>query len=161
MAEFAPIFIFSMIGGTLADRWKPRRTMVWSDLLTAASVFAVLLALIYGSWHALFFAAFVSSVLSQFSQPSAMKLFKRHVPDKQLQGVMAAHQSLSSLFNAKYGRGLYRQSRGRDDSAVYGHDGCRNVARGRIKSDAVAANRLFDFRDFVYGRLARAHPAAG
>ncbi len=98
VAEFAPIFIFSMIGGTLADRWKPRRTMVWSDLLTAASVFAVLLALIYGSWHALFFAAFVSSVLSQFSQPSAMKLFKRHVPDKQLQGVMAAHQSLSSLF---------------------------------------------------------------
>jgi len=98
VAEFAPIFIFSIIGGTFADRWKPRRTMVGSDLLTSASVFAVLLALVYGSWHALFFAAFVSSVLSQFSQPSAMKLFKRHVPEDRLQGVMALQQSISSLF---------------------------------------------------------------
>lgn len=28
VAEFAPIFIFSIIGGTFADRWKPKKTMV-------------------------------------------------------------------------------------------------------------------------------------
>ncbi|RKP58028.1 MFS transporter [Cohnella endophytica] len=98
VAEFAPIFLFALIGGTFADRWKPKRTMIASDLLSSVSVFAVLFALIYGSWHALLFATLVSSSLSQFSQPSAMKIFKRHVPQEQLQGVMAAFQSMTALF---------------------------------------------------------------
>lgn len=98
VAEFAPIFVFAIVGGTFADRWKPKRTMVWCDLLSAVSVFVVLLVLIFGSWQALFFATFVSAVLSQFSQPSAMKLFKRHVPGEQLQGVMAAFQTLMAIF---------------------------------------------------------------
>lgn len=42
-------------------------------------------------------AAFCN-VLSQFSQPSAMKLFKQHVPEEQLQGVMAMFQSLMAVF---------------------------------------------------------------
>jgi MFS transporter, DHA3 family, macrolide efflux protein len=96
--EFAPIFLFSIIGGTFADRWKPKRTMVWCDLLSAISVFVVLLVLIYGSWHALFFSTLVSAVLSQFSQPSVMKLFKQHVPAEQLQSVMALFQSLMAIF---------------------------------------------------------------
>src|SRR5574342_435037 len=29
VAEFAPIFLFSFIGGTFADRWLPKRTMIW------------------------------------------------------------------------------------------------------------------------------------
>lgn len=98
VAEFAPIFLFSVIGGTFADRWQPKRTMVWCDLLSAVSVFVVLGVLIYGSWHALFFATLVSAILSQFSQPSAMKLFKQHVPAEQLQGVMAMFQSLMAVF---------------------------------------------------------------
>ena len=43
VAEFAPIFIFSFIGGTFADRWNPKKTMVWCDILSAVSVFAVLI----------------------------------------------------------------------------------------------------------------------
>ncbi|WP_036746910.1 MFS transporter [Paenibacillus sp. UNC451MF] len=98
VAEFAPIFIFAVIGGTFADRWQPKRTMIACDLLSAVSILAVLLVLIYGSWHALFFATLVSAILSQFSQPSAMKLFKQHVPAEQLQGVMAMFQSLMAVF---------------------------------------------------------------
>jgi MFS transporter, DHA3 family, macrolide efflux protein len=98
VAEFAPIFVFSIIGGTFADRWRPKRTMVWCDVLSAISVFVVLLVLMYGSWHALFFATLVSAILSQFSQPSAMKLFKRAVPEEQLQGVMAMFQSMMAIF---------------------------------------------------------------
>lgn len=98
VAEFVPIFIFSFIGGTFADRWKPKLTMVWCDLLSGVSVFAVLLALIYGSWHAIFFATLVSAILSQFSMPSAMRLFKQHVPLEQLQSVMAMFQSLMAIF---------------------------------------------------------------
>lgn len=98
VVEYVPIFIFAIIGGTFADRWKPKRTMVWCDLLSALSVFVVLLVLIYGSWHALLLVTLVSAILSQFSQPSAMKLFKQHVPAEQMQGVMAMFQSLMAFF---------------------------------------------------------------
>ena len=98
VAEFAPIFLFSFIGGTFADRWRPKRTMVWCDLLSAVSVFVVLLTLVFGSWQSIFFATLVSAILSQFSMPSAMKLLKRHVPESQLQPVMAMFQTLMAIF---------------------------------------------------------------
>ena len=98
VAEFAPIFLFGLIGGTFADRWKPKRTMVWSDLLSALSVVAVLFAVMNDGWIALLIGSFISASLSQFSQPSAMKLFKRHVPGEQLQGVMAMFQTLVAIF---------------------------------------------------------------
>ncbi|WP_094700824.1 MFS transporter [Brevibacillus laterosporus] len=98
VAEFAPIFLFGLIGGTFADRWRPKRTMVWSDLLSALSVGAVLLALMNGGWIALLIGTFISASLSQFSQPSAMKLYKRHVQVEQLQGVMAMSQTLVAVF---------------------------------------------------------------
>lgn len=98
VVEYAPIFLFSTIGGTFADRWLPKRTMVWCDLLSAVSAFVVLMVIHSGSWYALLFATFISAVLSQFSQPSAMKLFKQHVPEEQLQGVMALFQSLMAIF---------------------------------------------------------------
>jgi len=98
VAEFAPIFIFSFIGGTFADRWRPKRTMVWCDLLSAISVFAVLLTIVLGSWQGVFFVTFISSILSQFSQPSAMKLFKINVPEEYMQTGMAIFQTLMSIF---------------------------------------------------------------
>ncbi|MDM5337527.1 MFS transporter [Fictibacillus enclensis] len=98
VAEFAPIFLFSFIGGTFADRWKPKRTMVWCDLLSAISVFMVLLTLLFGSWKVIFFATLVSSILSQFSQPSGMKLFKIHVPSELVQMGMSMYQTIFALF---------------------------------------------------------------
>jgi len=98
VAEFAPLFLFALIGGTFADRWRPKRTMVWSDLLSAFSVGAVLLALLNGGWIALLVGSFVSASLSQFSQPSAMKLYKRHVPGELLQSAMAMSQTLVAVF---------------------------------------------------------------
>jgi predicted MFS family arabinose efflux permease len=98
VAEFAPIFIFSFIGGTFADRWRPKRTMVWCDLLSAVSIIGVLFAMTYGSWKAVFFATLVSSVLSQFSQPAGMKLFKAHVPEHLVQTGMSMYQTLFAVF---------------------------------------------------------------
>lgn len=98
VVEFAPIFVFSFIGGAFADRWKPKRTMIWCDFLSAVSVFAVLLTLLYGSWEAVYFATFISAILSQFSQPSVMKLFKQHVHPEKLQQGMALFQSLVAIF---------------------------------------------------------------
>ncbi|NNU84543.1 MFS transporter [Geobacillus sp. BMUD] len=98
VAEFAPIFIFSFIGGTFADRWRPKRTMIWCDLFSALSIFAILLALLFGTWKMVFLATFVSAVLSQFSQPSGMKLFKVHVPSEQMQGGMSLFQTMMAIF---------------------------------------------------------------
>ncbi|WP_309119818.1 MFS transporter [Paenibacillus sp.] len=98
VAEFAPIFVFSFIGGTFADRWRPKRTMMICDLLSALSIFVVLLALVYGGWEAIFFATLVSSVLSQFSQPSGMKLFKLHVPESLMGMGMSMYQTMMSVF---------------------------------------------------------------
>jgi DHA3 family macrolide efflux protein-like MFS transporter len=98
VAEFTPIFIFSFIGGTFADRWRPKRTMVWCDLLSAVSILAVLLAMSYGSWKAVFFATLVSAILSQFSQPAGMKLFKLHVPEHLIQKGMTVYQMLYAVF---------------------------------------------------------------
>ncbi len=98
VAEFGPIFLFSFIGGAFADRWRPKLTMVACDLLSALSVFGVLLALVYGGWEAIFFATLISSILSQFSQPSGMKLFKQHVPAAQMQAGMSMYQTVMSMF---------------------------------------------------------------
>ncbi len=98
VAEFAPIFIFSFIGGTFADRWRPKRTMVWCDILSAISVFAVLITLILGSWRVVFFATLISAILSQFSQPSGMKLFKMHLPEEQMQVGMSVYQTVFAIF---------------------------------------------------------------
>ncbi|WP_042460243.1 MFS transporter [Neobacillus dielmonensis] len=98
VAEFAPIFLFSFIGGTFADRWKPKRTMIWCDFLSAVSIFVVLLTLVFGSWKVVFFATLASSILSQFSQPSGMKLFKLHVKEELVQMGMSIYQTLFALF---------------------------------------------------------------
>ncbi|MCR8844693.1 MFS transporter [Paenibacillus sp. SC116] len=98
VVEFAPIFIFSFIGGAFADRWRPKRTMIWCDVLSAISVFVVLFTIINGSWEAVFFTTFVSAILSQFSQPSSMKLFKLHVPEQLLQAGMSIFQTMVALF---------------------------------------------------------------
>ncbi|MET3289355.1 UNVERIFIED_CONTAM: DHA3 family macrolide efflux protein-like MFS transporter [Brevibacillus sp. OAP136] len=98
LAEFAPIFIFSFIGGAFADRWRPKRTMVICDLLSAISVFGVLAAMMFSGWQVIFFATLVSSILSQFSQPAGMKLFKQHVQESQLQMSMSMYQTIQAIF---------------------------------------------------------------
>ncbi len=98
VAEFAPIFIFSFIGGTFADRWKPKRTMIWCETLSSLSVFAVLITLMFGTWKIVFFVTFISAILSQFSQPSGMKLFKQHLSAEQIQLAMSIYQTIFAIF---------------------------------------------------------------
>ncbi|MGZ4161911.1 MAG: MFS transporter [Neobacillus sp.] len=98
VAEFAPIFLFSFIGGTFADRWRPKRTMIWCDFLSGVSIFVVLITLLFGSWKVIFFATLVSSILSQFSQPSGMKLFKLHVKEELIQLGMSMYQTIFAVF---------------------------------------------------------------
>lgn len=98
LLEYAPIFVFSLIGGVLADRWNPKRTMIAGDLLSALSVCVIMILLAADWWVSLYGAVFVSAVASQFSQPSSAKVFKRHVPEDKVPAAIGFSQSVSALF---------------------------------------------------------------
>ncbi|WP_211746938.1 MFS transporter [Paenibacillus sp. Marseille-Q4541] len=96
--EYVPIFVFSFIGGGLADRWNPKKTMIWGDVLSTLSIVMILIVFWAGYWQVLYAATFVSATVSQFSQPSSAKIFKRNVPEEHVQTAIALTQSLHSLF---------------------------------------------------------------
>ncbi|WP_433745067.1 MFS transporter [Paenibacillus amylolyticus] len=96
--EYAPIFVFSIIGGALADRWNPKRTMILGDMLSALSIIMIIAVLSSGYWQILYVATFVSSIVSQFSQPSSVKIVKRNVEEEHVQSAIAITQSGQSLF---------------------------------------------------------------
>jgi MFS family permease len=96
--EYAPIFVFSIIGGALADRWNPKRTMILGDMLSALSIVMIIVVLSSGYWQILYVATFVSSIVSQFSQPSSVKIVKRNVEEEHVQSAIAITQSGQSLF---------------------------------------------------------------
>lgn len=94
LAECAPIFLFSLIGGTCADRWAPKRTMVWCDLVSVLSIFVLAIALLYSTWQVVFGATLVSASVSQLSYPAGIKLCKMHIPSAQMQAGMSCLQML-------------------------------------------------------------------
>ncbi|EOW9529336.1 MFS transporter [Bacillus cytotoxicus] len=96
--EYAPIFIFSFVGGALADRWNPNRTMVAGDILSVCSIIGIVVLLKMDYWQAIFFATLVSAIVGQFSQPSSSKIFKRYVEEKYVSNAIAFNQTLQSLF---------------------------------------------------------------
>ncbi len=98
MFEYLPIFIFSFIGGTFADRWNPKKTVIAGDTLSAVSIGVIVLCMMSGLWQAVFVATIVSAVVSQFSQPSSAILFKKHVPEEQVGLAVSITQGLMSLF---------------------------------------------------------------
>ncbi|WP_410771981.1 MFS transporter [Fontibacillus sp. BL9] len=98
VAEYAPIFIFSFIGGVFADRWRPKKTMVWCDVLSSLSILVVFFMLKTGSWPAVLLSVLCSSILSQFAQPAGMKLFKQHLSEEQAPYCMSLLQTLFSVF---------------------------------------------------------------
>lgn len=98
VVEYAPIFIFSLVGGVLADRWRPKRTMIWGDILSFFSIVPILFVVASGYWQAVFVVTMISAIVSQFSQPSSAKLLKTHVPEQSLTSAIAMTQMISSLF---------------------------------------------------------------
>ncbi|WDH80675.1 MFS transporter [Paenibacillus urinalis] len=96
--EYLPIFIFSLIGGTFADRWNPKKTVILGDTLSALSMLAILYLVSIGVWQAVFAATVVSAIVSQFSQPSSAVLFKKHIPNELVGTAVGFNQSLMAMF---------------------------------------------------------------
>ncbi|MCY8517988.1 MFS transporter [Bacillus atrophaeus] len=96
--EYLPIFVFSLIGGTFADRWEPKKTVVLGDTLSAFSTLLILLLISFGVWQAVFAATVISAIVSQFSQPSSSILLKKHIPSEYVGTAVGINQSLMALF---------------------------------------------------------------
>ncbi|WP_240415904.1 MFS transporter [Paenibacillus periandrae] len=96
--EQAPIFLFAFLGGTLADRWNPKKVLMISDMLSAASIAVIMLLIAGGYWKAVFAATLVSAVVSQVSQPASVIIFKKYVPESQVSSAIGLNQSMMSLF---------------------------------------------------------------
>ncbi|KNZ40830.1 MFS transporter [Acetobacterium bakii] len=96
--EYLPIFVFSYVGGTLADKWNPKRTMIAGDFLSSLSVVVILLLINQGLWQTVFAATLVSSMVSQFSVPSSVIMFKRNIDEKLITPAISLSQGLQSLY---------------------------------------------------------------
>lgn len=96
--EYLPIFVFSLIGGTFADRWEPKKTVIIGDTLSALSMLFILLLVYLGVWQAVFAATVISAIVSQFSQPSSSVLFKKHIPVEHIGTAVGINQSLMAMF---------------------------------------------------------------
>ncbi|MNB72918.1 2-acyl-glycerophospho-ethanolamine acyltransferase [compost metagenome] len=96
--EYLPIFVFSLIGGTFADRWNPKKTVILGDTLSALSMLLILGLIAGGVWQAVFAATVISAIVSQFSQPSSAVLFKKHIPAEEVGTAVGINQSLMALF---------------------------------------------------------------
>lgn len=96
--EYLPIFVFSLIGGTFADRWNPKKTVILGDALSALSMLLILGLVAGGVWQAVFAATVISAIVSQFSQPSSAVLFKKHIPAEEVGTAVGINQSLMALF---------------------------------------------------------------
>ncbi len=96
--EYVPIFLFSFIGGALADRLNPKRIMILGDFLSGISIVIIIIFVSAGFWQALFLATFVSAIVTQMSLPSSLVMFKRFLPEEHITSAMAISQTTSSIF---------------------------------------------------------------
>lgn len=96
--EFLPMFVLSYIGGTFADRWNPKKTMIWGDVLSSISVLCILLVISRGQWQPIFAVTFISSSITQFSVPSSTIMFKKNIDNNLLTPAISFSQALQSLY---------------------------------------------------------------
>jgi predicted MFS family arabinose efflux permease len=96
--EYLPIFVFSYFGGAMADKWNPKKTMIAGDSLSALSVLVILFLIVQGYWQAVFAATLVSSIVTQFSAPSSVIMFKRNIDEHLITPAISISQGMLSLY---------------------------------------------------------------
>ena len=80
VTEYLPIFLFSFVGGALANRLNPKWIMLVGDILSGISVVVIMILVSAGVWQAVFLAMLVSVRVTQLSLPSSLVMFKKFLP---------------------------------------------------------------------------------
>jgi MFS family permease len=78
-----PNLVFSPIAGTFVDRWDKKQVLVVSDILRAALVLLVPVAVLVDVWLA-YPLVFLITTVSIFFRPARIAILPRIVPDKDL-----------------------------------------------------------------------------
>jgi Na+/melibiose symporter-like transporter len=97
--------VFGPTGGSLADRWDLRRTVIATNVLQAVALLPLLAVNEDRLWPA-FVAAAIEAVLQQINDPASFAMVPRIVPEEQLQQANAANgasQSLARLIGSPLG----------------------------------------------------------
>jgi predicted MFS family arabinose efflux permease len=72
--------------------------MIAGDFLSSISVVIILLLIYQGLWQTVFAATLVSSMVSQFSAPSSVIMFKRNIDEQLITPAISLSQGLQSLY---------------------------------------------------------------
>ncbi|MGL4521498.1 MAG: MFS transporter [Bacilli bacterium] len=96
--EMLPMVFFSLIGGVIADRYHPKKTMILGDVLSMISFIIIGLMIPHVHWIFVLFATLVSGIVSQFSYPSSARYFKAYLPHDDVDKATAFSQTIASIF---------------------------------------------------------------
>ncbi len=94
--------IFGLFAGVIADRWNRQQTMIWSDVIRAVLIFAILLAPLLpltttGQLVALYSLSFVIAAVKQFFLPAKIATIPETVNEEQLMAANSLDQSTMTL----------------------------------------------------------------
>ena len=94
-----PMLLFSLVGGTLADRIDRRKLMMLSQMMTASVALVVAVLVQSGSiqiWH-LFVAGLAQGMVFSFSGPARQAFIPEVVGEKELMNAIALNQAGMNL----------------------------------------------------------------
>ena len=83
VAGFVPNLVFSPIAGTFVDRWDHKEVMIVSDLLRAATVLLIPMAIVTSVWF-VFPLVFLLTTISIFFRPARIAILPRIVAKDEL-----------------------------------------------------------------------------
>ena len=100
-AGMVPNLILSPIAGAYVDRWDQKQVLVVSDILRAAAVLLVPVAVLYNVWLA-YPVVFVITTISIFFRPARQAILPRIVPEEDLlaaNSAMWVGETLADVIN--------------------------------------------------------------
>lgn len=94
--------IFGLFAGVIADRWNRQRTMIWSDVIRAIFIFAILFVPLLplattGQLVVLYTLSFIIAAVKQFFLPAKIATIPETVGEGQLMAANSLDQSTMTL----------------------------------------------------------------
>ncbi|HRQ38707.1 MAG TPA: MFS transporter [Chloroflexota bacterium] len=102
LTQTVAALIFGLFAGVIADRWNRQQTMIWSDVIRAALIFAILFVPLLplttaGQLVVLYTLSFIIAAVKQFFLPAKIATIPETVSEGQLMSANSLDQSTMTL----------------------------------------------------------------